>query len=89
LQWDGGGVVFTAGPGFLYNLFSDVFDINNALLTSDGSLKPNAGFEDTLGVGSISAVPEPSTWAMMILGFLGMGFVAYRRSGSLRLFAQA
>jgi hypothetical protein len=28
------------------------------------------------------AVPEPSTWAMMILGFIGLGFIAYRRSGS-------
>ncbi|MBR0697809.1 choice-of-anchor K domain-containing protein [Bradyrhizobium lablabi] len=26
-----------------------------------------------------AAVPEPSTWAMMILGFLGVGFLAYRR----------
>jgi hypothetical protein len=26
-----------------------------------------------------SAVPEPSTWAMMILGFVGVGFMAYRR----------
>ncbi|WXU09274.1 PEPxxWA-CTERM sorting domain-containing protein [Bradyrhizobium symbiodeficiens] len=26
-----------------------------------------------------SPVPEPSTWAMMILGFAGVGFVAYRR----------
>jgi hypothetical protein len=26
-----------------------------------------------------SAVPEPSTWAMMILGFSGIGFIAYRR----------
>jgi hypothetical protein len=25
------------------------------------------------------AVPEPSTWAMVILGFAGMGFMAYRR----------
>jgi hypothetical protein len=25
------------------------------------------------------AVPEPSTWAMMILGFAGIGFMAYRR----------
>ncbi|KRR20131.1 hypothetical protein CQ14_23025 [Bradyrhizobium lablabi] len=25
------------------------------------------------------AVPEPSTWAMMILGFAGVGFIAYRR----------
>ena len=28
---------------------------------------------------SVSAVPEPSTWAMMILGFAGIGFIAYRR----------
>jgi PEP-CTERM motif len=27
----------------------------------------------------VAAVPEPSTWAMMILGFCGLGFVAYRR----------
>jgi hypothetical protein len=25
-------------------------------------------------------VPEPSTWAMMILGFAGLGFAGYRRS---------
>lgn len=32
---------------------------------------------------TVSAVPEPSTWAMMILGFMGVGFMAYRRkSGS-------
>jgi hypothetical protein len=29
--------------------------------------------------GFASAVPEPSTWAMMILGFMGVGFMAYRR----------
>jgi hypothetical protein len=28
---------------------------------------------------AVSPVPEPSTWAMMILGFLGVGFVAYRK----------
>jgi hypothetical protein len=28
---------------------------------------------------SISDVPEPSTWAMMILGSFGVGFMAYRR----------
>jgi hypothetical protein len=37
------------------------------------------------GVREVSAVPEPSTWAMMILGFLGLGFLAYRRKGSLRI----
>jgi hypothetical protein len=36
---------------------------------------------------SVAAVPEPSTWAMMILGFLGVGFVAYRRRGITFRFA--
>jgi hypothetical protein len=43
-----------------------------------------------VGVGSwtttesavTSAVPEPSTWAMMILGFAGIGFMAYRRKNN-------
>lgn len=34
------------------------------------------------GGGNQPAVPEPSTWAMMLLGFLGLGFMAYRRRGS-------
>lgn len=28
---------------------------------------------------AVTAVPEPATWAMMILGFAGVGFMAYRR----------
>ena len=38
-------------------------------------------------VAATQAVPETSTWAMMILGFMGVGFMAYRRRGqpSLRL----
>jgi hypothetical protein len=43
--------------------------------------------EDWYGftVGVQSAVPEPSTWAMMILGFAGVGFMAYRRRNSTAL----
>ena len=26
------------------------------------------------------AVPEPSTWALMMLGFAGLGFVGYRHA---------
>jgi hypothetical protein len=29
----------------------------------------------------VGAVPEPATWATMILGFAGVGFMAYRRKG--------
>jgi hypothetical protein len=35
--------------------------------------------ETSFGIGNVSAVPEPSTWAMMILGFAGVGFMACRR----------
>jgi hypothetical protein len=28
---------------------------------------------------TVGGVPEPSTWAMMLLGFAGVGFMAYRR----------
>lgn len=31
----------------------------------------------------VAAVPEPSTWAMMFLGFAGLGFLAYRRREKL------
>lgn len=37
-------------------------------------------------ITNISAVPEPSTWAMMILGFLGLGFLGYRKSQSMTAF---
>ena len=46
---------------------------------------------DTDGFDSVNlmtaAVPEPSTWAMMILGFAGVGFMAYRRKSKPALMA--
>jgi hypothetical protein len=32
-----------------------------------------------------TAVPEPSTWAMMLLGFAGLGFMGYRRKNKTAL----
>jgi hypothetical protein len=31
---------------------------------------------------TVAGTPEPSTWAMMILGFAGIGFMGYRRRNS-------
>ncbi len=52
------------------------------LVVNDVSL--TAGLESSNSVpfsGQIvvTAVPEASTWAMMILGFAGLGFLAHRR----------
>jgi hypothetical protein len=47
---------------------------------------PNAAI--VMGLeGTVAAVPEPSTWAMMILGFFGVGLMAYRRKDKLALSA--
>jgi hypothetical protein len=35
---------------------------------------------DVVGWGASGPVPEASTWAMMLLGFAGLGFVGYRAS---------
>jgi hypothetical protein len=34
-----------------------------------------------------TGVPEPSTWAMLLLGFAGVGFMAYRRKSKPALLA--
>jgi hypothetical protein len=36
---------------------------------------------------AVAAVPEPSTWAMMLFGFAGVGFIAYRRKSKPALMA--
>ena len=43
-----------------------------------------------LGIGgtvTTSGVPEPSTWAMMALGFASLGFAVFRRSRTSAAFA--
>jgi hypothetical protein len=48
-------------------------------LVADGS----GGFGFDVVVGG--AVPEPSTWAMMLLGFAGLGYTGYRRAREPRV----
>ncbi|HKO70232.1 MAG TPA: PEP-CTERM sorting domain-containing protein [Bradyrhizobium sp.] len=43
-----------------------------------GNILDNVSLSSSLA----SAAPEPSTWAMMLMGFCGIGFMAYRKSKS-------
>ena len=43
------------------------------------------GQNDVLTISQVTAVPEASTWAMMILGFASVGLVAYRRKRALAM----
>jgi hypothetical protein len=62
----------THPPGTADATFTaDIYVLGNGLTGVVGALDPVRG------------VPEPSTWAMMILGFCGVGFMAYRRRNGL------
>jgi PEP-CTERM motif len=86
----------TATP-YLLNISADVdaksFVIgdaaNDVFASVDPTLSVPQGFSVSFSDGIGSAVPEPSTWAMMILGFLGVGFLAYRRKQTGAGFAAA
>jgi hypothetical protein len=47
--------------------------------TSSGGGYENLLLTNVVVNNAVDAIPEPSTWAMMILGFSGIGFMAYRR----------
>jgi hypothetical protein len=57
--------------------------VGNALGTAAGDLATGQWHAFQL----TSAIPEPSTWAMMLLGFAGLGFMAYRRKAKPALMA--
>jgi probable HAF family extracellular repeat protein len=74
----------------------DILYSNGVFITLDGPLGTGANAQGINDRGQIAgwyqangsiegfiatpSVPEPSTWAMMLIGFAGLGFVAYRRT---------
>jgi PEP-CTERM motif len=57
-----------------------VFFISTQNPTGGSTQTVDLGTSDVFGTAVVTAsVPEPSTWAMMLLGFAGIGFIAYRR----------
>jgi hypothetical protein len=61
-------------------------DVDNQF-SSVGTFGELVAASNFTGTFVTAGVPEPSTWAMMILGFAGIGFMAYRRKSNLSLMA--
>jgi hypothetical protein len=85
---DGGGLSAGTQPG---DTGTNYFDLFGAQIFGNTNTAPsfapgtflfanvlNGPLVDTLTI-SAAAAPEPATWAMMLLGFAGIGFVAFRR----------
>jgi hypothetical protein len=93
-EFNGGestGIAFDGTNFYTSNLGSrslDEFDVNGVFIKTLDLAGPSFfGIEDisvnNLAVSVPGAVPEPSTWAMMILGFVGIGFVSFRRTAKV------
>jgi hypothetical protein len=80
------GIIDSNTDAFLQNLMTTFNDHSVAVDPISGEVFVPFGADANNSVcpnGCIAvfaAVPEPSTWAMMILGFAGVGYMAYRRS---------
>lgn len=91
LNWRSGGTLtidFEPAKHFTYNGGSFDLTINDITLATNRFFHADADFltgtfsniSTEISAPPITAIPEPSTWALMILGFAGIGFMAYRRS---------
>ena len=55
---------------------------NTVFASVDPTLSVPDGYSIFFSDGLGNSVSEPSTWAMMLLGFASLGFVAYRRKSA-------
>jgi hypothetical protein len=71
------GISFETAAGQIVNIFSFFGQETSPTGNAYGELTSNPG---AFGVGTftLTAVPEASTWAMMLIGFAGLGIAGYR-----------
>ncbi len=62
-----------ASNGLFFFVFSPDEAVTSVTLGSTGNAHEVASV-------SVSNIPEPATWAMMLIGFTGLGYAAFRRS---------
>ncbi len=76
---DGSGVRFNAGAATNIAFFhQDGVDANTYRVNGNGTISA-FGPATSSRLGAVAAVPEPSTWAMMLVGFGGIGATMRRR----------
>ncbi len=67
-----------AGPPVCATPDTYFYYINSHPSDASHHIVGNEVYTEVLGLSAPTAVPEPSTWAMMLLGFAGLGFASHR-----------
>jgi hypothetical protein len=78
LSWQG-GIALLLNNGATYYLSADCNSGGTAAGCAGGYFDWLGGTPVPAVAAIAAAVPEASTWTMMLLGFAGFGFIAYRR----------
>jgi hypothetical protein len=95
-ELDGNGFGFTTAGNLQWSIWGNGSSVSNWCSNGSGGADHYCSWDTTTGVGdphgsvtsfAIAAVPEPSTWVMILLGFAGAGFVASRRKSKPALIA--
>jgi hypothetical protein len=85
--WDGTALERT----FTYSTLAHDADVNFTVADASGltavSLSSTSGIKEAkhFDVSGVAAIPETSTWSLMMLGFAGLGYAAFRRGAKARL----
>jgi Domain of unknown function (DUF4082)/PEP-CTERM motif len=94
--WDANCTIYTSG----FTVEPRITYVQDAYTSYDAFAFPNLSYGISAATGGgffggnvilgatgpsmILGAPEPSTWAMMLLGFAGLGFAGYRRATATR-----
>ena len=73
------GFLSTCSYPIYQTAYQNVYGYQTHTIGSGDNGSGSASLAVTDPISQVAAVPEPSTWAMMILGFAGIGFIGYRR----------
>jgi hypothetical protein len=69
---DSNGISFSASTTGPWNIFNySTFETGTAITNADACC-------GSVGTFNVAETPLPSTWTMLIAGFLGLGYLAYR-----------
>jgi hypothetical protein len=86
------GLAYTDLSGAAFNVFYDISASDPYNCGRIGYCEIGPGIVGTSGLGpprdsvgpieffTLTGVPEPATWTMLLIGFAGIGFAAYRRT---------